>query len=154
MPNKGLKMAWVWYCARRVVSVGTFNQLKCHSKGGDLLHQTENSATDILLVPHQKSRTGEATRIAWRKQLHFPTSSQRGPFSKPNGYSANQEIPQILWSPRVHGHVHKSPSFVPILSQINSKRFLLRNLRLWTKPKINRVFIFVLSTPLCYFQVL
>jgi hypothetical protein len=41
------------------------------------------------------------------------------PSSEANRFSASQEIPCILWNPKVHSRTHKSQPTAPILSLLN-----------------------------------
>ena len=71
---------------------------------------------------------GTAEKTAWRRSsFHFTShtitvltySKEQSPSWEANRFAASQEIPCILWNPKVHYRIQKCPPPVPVLNHLD-----------------------------------
>ena len=75
------------------------------------------------LVTTVQGIQGSGNEVLWR-QIPAATylltySMVQSPSWEANWFAASQEIPRILWNPKVHYRTHKRPPPFPILGQHN-----------------------------------
>ena len=80
-----------------------------------LYFKTHSSA----LPPPKVLRFSRQLKEKHNKNYLLTYSTEQSPSWEANRFSASQEIPRILWKPKIHHRIHKCPPPVPILSQIN-----------------------------------
>ena len=60
------------------------------------------------------------TFLQWNYAIIIPSLMKLSPSSEATNFAATQELPSVLWKPKVHYCVDKRPPLVPIMSQIFS----------------------------------
>ena len=77
-------------------------------------------------LPVQQRCAGYKTNLISGLITYFATYLHHGEesFLRTNRFSYSQEIPRILWNPKVHYRIHKCPPPVPILSHIDAVHVL------------------------------
>jgi len=96
------------------------------------LHHNKLTNLIKIIIPHEKSvpalllynmfkpseLCAKNNYITYLLTYLLTYSMEQSPFWEANRSAACQEIPCILWNPKVHYRIHKRPPPVPVLNQL------------------------------------
>ena len=108
------------YCSSVLFSCSVTTDISVHKYNDFAAFCREIISKVVRLIGHV-ARMGEGRKNEGRsfEDLSFRTYCMKQSPSWANGFSANQEIPHILWNTRVHYRILKPPPSVSILSQLD-----------------------------------
>ena len=86
----------------------------------------------------QAGVTSRLWSITLRSSRMMTNCTEQSPSWEANRFSANQEIPRILWNPKLHYRIHNSPLPVPVSNPVQSMLLhitsscVIRNWKTWS----------------------
>ena len=134
------------YCYSRHFDVLRWGRYVASIEEDQIAHRSNVTCLKKGILSRTAAKTSELKATYFCTYLLTPCG--RVLLEKLTGFAANQEIPRILWNPKVHYRTHKRPPPVPVLSHLHPVPTTPSH---FLKIHLNIVSIYVLVSPVVSF---